>query len=273
MKITHSALVFLATLSPLALASDFLESYEHSHASQKGTPFSHSFGIEPAFTGRDIIVSHTYLEGEAESEHEMEVELEWAFTKRLGVIVELPYLWEDEEGEASFSGLGDIVIVPRVLLVETENFLLTLQAESKLPSGSSSTGGEKAIAPGINLWNDLGYGFTLNSAIAIEHEYEENANALEFGLGLIKTFSTSESGHSDHTGHHHGTAGLLNLHLEVTGESPLNGEEEGDVNLEGIFGVSYALTQSMDVRLGYIFPITTPKEIDYGLTGGLIYHF
>jgi hypothetical protein len=125
MKPIVSALVVSALSSSIATASDFLAPFEHIHMSDSGTPYVHSFGIEPAFTGRDLFIDHTYRVGDGVAEHESELELEWAFTKRLGMIVEVPYVWEDEEGVATGSGFGDLAIVPRALLIESERFLLT----------------------------------------------------------------------------------------------------------------------------------------------------
>lgn len=273
MKRIASALIISTLSAALSTAADFLEPFEHIHLSKSGTPYVHSFGIEPAFTGRDLFIDHTYRVGNGVAEHESEIELEWAFTKRLGMIVELPYVWEDEEGEATGSGFGDLAIVPRALLIESERFLLTAQMEVVLPTGSSRFGGETAIAPGIAMWNDLSNWWTLNSGIAIEHGFDADETELVYGIGLIKSFGEHAADHADHSAHNHATAGLLHLHLEVTGATPLNGDDEGDINLEGLLGISYGLAAGFDIRAGYLFPLTTPGDFDKGFTGGLIFHF
>jgi hypothetical protein len=273
MKPIASALIITTLSASFSTAADFLEPFEHIHLSKSGTPYVHSFGIEPAFTGRDLFIDHTYRVGNGVAEHESEIELEWAFTKRLGMIVELPYVWEDEEGEATGSGFGDLAIVPRALLIESERFLLTAQMEVALPTGSSRFGGETAIAPGIAMWNDLGNWWTLNSGIAIEHGFDADSTELVYGVGLVKSFGEHAADHADHSGHNHATAGLLHLHLEVTGATPLNGDDEGDINLEGLLGISYGLAAGFDIRAGYLFPLTTPRDFDKGFTGGLIFHF
>jgi hypothetical protein len=277
MKSIADALAITALSSTLAAASDFLEPFEHIHMSRSGTPYVHSFGIEPAFTGRDLFIDHTYIRGNGVSEHESEIELEWAFTKRLGMIVEIPYIWEDEEGVGTSSGFGDLAIVPRALLIESERFLLTAQMEVVLPTGSSRFGGDTAIAPGIAMWNDLGNWWTLNSGFAIEHGFDADETEFLFGLGLVKSFGAKHSGQGAkghaHQGHSHSTAGLLHLHLEATGSSPLNGSDQGDINIEGLVGISYGLAAGFDIRAGYLFPITSPKDFDEGFTAGFIFHF
>lgn len=276
MKPLASFLAFAAISSSLASAEGFFEPFEHIHFSKLGAPYVHSFGIEPAFTGRDLFFDYTYSEGEGVTENETELELEWAFTSRLGVIMEVPYIWEDEEGVGSASGFGDFAIVPRALLIETDRFLLTGQVEVVLPTGSSTFGGETAIAPGIAMWNDLGDWWTLNSNIAVEHVFDEDSTELLFGFGFVKSFGERCEKHEKHAGHDHHTssnAGLLNIHLEATGSILLNGSDQGDTTLEGLVGISYGFAAGFDIRAGYLFPITSPKEFDHGFTTGLIFHF
>ena len=283
MKQLAPYVVISAALSSLGLAGDFQKSisnngsdyfapFIHLHASPIGTPYVHSFGIEPASTGRDLFIDHTYINGDGFTEHETEVELEWAFTKRLGVIVEVPYIYEDEEGVQTSKGFGDLAIVPRVLLIDSERFLLNAQIETVLPTGSSSFGGDTAIAPGIATWTDLGNWFTLNSIISVEHTFDTDETELVYGIGLVKSFGENHAGH-DHAQQVSCNTGLLNLHLEITGSTPLNGPDEGDVNLEGLLGISYGLIDNLDIRAGYIAPLTSPNDFSHGFTTGVIFHF
>lgn len=273
MKPITNSFVIAILYPSLATATDFLDPFEHVHLSQRGAPYVHSFGIEPAFTGRDLFLDHSYREGNGVAEHESELELEWAFTKRLGVIMEIPYVWEDEEGVSTTSGLSDFAIVPRALLVESERFLLTAQMEVVLPTGSSTFGGETAITPGVAIWNDLGNFWTLNSIVAVEHVFDEDSTEVLYGLGLVKSFGKKCDSHGDQAQHVHSTAGLLNLHLETIGSTYINGGDEGDINIEGLIGISYGLAPGFDIRAGYLFPLTSPKDFDKGFTAGVIFHF
>lgn len=54
---------------------------------------------------------------------------------------------------------------------------------------------------------------------------------------------------------------------------PLNGADKGELTLEGLVGVSYGFAVGFDLRAGYMFPITSPKEFDQGFTAGVILHF
>ncbi|MFD2256043.1 hypothetical protein ACFSSA_05085 [Luteolibacter algae] len=250
---------------------DWLEPFEHVHFSKSGTPVVHSFGIEPALTGRDFFLSHRYRKGDGTHEHEIEAELEWALTRRLGLIFELPYAYVDEESVGTSEGFGDLAIVPRALVYESERFLLTAQVEVIAPTGDDEIGGETSIAPGFAAWLDLGNWWTLNSQASVEHVFAEDSSEFVFGFGLVKTFG--KSGVATHSHSHHSSVGLLNLHAEVAGTVGLNGDEKGRINAEGLLGISYGLSSRLDIRAAYEFPLTSPEDFDHGVVTGIIYHF
>lgn len=89
----------------------------------------------------------------------------------------------------------------------------------------------------------------------------------------MKSFGEKSVNHGDHDHHADSAAGLLNLHLEANGSTPLNGADRGDINIEGLVGISYGLAAGFDIRAGYMFPITSPKGFDKGFTAGVIFHF
>lgn len=274
---TFFALVIPAHASEIGSVESFLEPFEHLHFSPAGTPIVHSFGIEPAFTGRDLFLNQTWQKNGDTDQYETEIELEWAFTHRLGVILEVPYFYEKTKGAKSASGFGDLAIVPRARLIDSERFMLTGQLEATLPTGSSNFGGETALAPGFSVWNDLGNWFTLNSQFGIEHTFDEDSTEFFFGLGLVKSFGEKPDSHQDHSHHAHDHAddspNLLHLHLELTGSTPLNGDDRGVIELAGLIGISYEISQATDLRLAYQFPLTSPKEFNHAITSGLIFHF
>lgn len=267
----------LTTTLSAEFTSDYFSPFEHIHFTERGTPIIHSFGIEPAFTGRDLFLDYTHLSGDGFTEQESELELEWAFTKRLGIIVEVPYIVEDEKDIGTASGVGDLAIVPRALIIDSGSFMLTAQIETVLPTGSNTFGGETAIAPGIAMWNHLGNWFTVNTQLGIEHVFDEDSTEFFFGFGLVKSFGEKPDLHIGHDHAHdhseHSCAGLFNIHFEVTGGTPINGDDKGDFQVEGLIGLSYGLTAEADVRIGYLFPISSPTDFDHGLTGGVIWHF
>jgi len=256
--------------------STWLEPYRHHHFTERGTPVVHTFNLEPAFTGRDLFLTQRYHSGSDAIEHESELELEWGITRKLGIIFELPYIVEDERSGPTERGFGDLVMVPRVMIHESERLMVTLQTEIGLPTGSNDFGGDTTLAPGIAAWADLGNWWTLQTVLGWENNLDADEGALEFGFGLIKSIDLR--GHSvscahGEGGHHRTHAGLLTFHLEVTGEVGLTDGESGRTDMNGLIGVSHGLDNGLDIRIGYEFPLTRPSDLDYGWVIGANWHF
>ncbi len=282
MKSDIAILILTTTLVSSSIAGDSASltsgdgstHYEHLHFSGRGTPIAHSFNIEPAFTGRDLVATYRHRNGDAVDEQEMELELEWGFTPTFGVIFEMAGIHEDEPGLPTRDGWGDMAVIPRVLLLESERFMLTGQVVMGLPTGSHGFGGDTAIAPGFNSWSDLGNWWTLNSQVAVEHGFDQDSNQLVFGFGLVKTIGSADSHSRCEDGHlHTSMAGLFHLHFEVTGTMGLSGDEKGDTSMEGLIGLSHGLSSSVDLRCGYEFPLSSPSDFDHGIVAGVVWHF
>lgn len=282
MKSQIATLLLTATLissaiagDPVPLASgDHSTDYEHLHFSSSGAPIVHSFNIEPAFTGRDLFATYRHRNGDVVDEQELELELEWGFTQTFGVIIEMAGMRDDELGLPTREGWGDIAVVPRALLHESERFMLTGQVEIELPTGSHGFGSDTAIAPGLNAWLDLGDWWTLNSQVAVEHAFDHDRNELVFGFGLVKTIGSADTHSHCAEGHNHrDMAGLFHLHFEVTGTMGLSGDEQGDTGMEGLIGLSYGLNSGVDLRCGYEFPLSSPSDFDHGVVAGIVWHF
>lgn len=249
----------------------------HSHFSPLGTPRVHPFRVEPAFTNRDLLVDYNYHSKSDEDECEIEMELEWPLTRRLGLILEVPYAFVDPKDNGSFDGIGDIGIGSRVLLLEYERALLALSLEIETPTGDSDKGlgrGETAIAPSISAWLDLDNWWVGNVQLGSEHEVSSSENELFFRTALIHTLPSGNYHLGEHDDHIHGfPPGLLSLILEIDGTVDIAAEDSGHVETEGIFGALYSISEHADLRLGYVFPFSKSQELNGGFTCGLIWHF
>ena len=253
----------------------------HCHFSPRGTPLIHPFHVEPAFAQRDLLVDYSFGAGTDEDEHEIEVELEWALSRRLALVVEVPYHFLNPADGRAEDGLGDLAFAPRALLAEYQRFLLAFGLEIETSTGDEDRGlgrGEAAVAPSFSFWCDLGHWWVLNAQVGTEHATDSGDAELLFRASLIHTLGYQEvqgSAHADHDHEHdHGLPpGLLSLILEVDGTLGLAGDEDGDIEAEGIIGAYYGLSEHMDLRAGYRFPLTRSQELNSGLTAGAIWHF
>lgn len=268
-----------------SLAGGWTDPWVHSDFSPRGTPFVHMFGLEPAFLDRDLFVDYAFTAADGEDESELALELEYALTRRLGVVIEAPLLsLNPDEGETE-SGLGDAAIAPRALLVETDRFLLSGNLEITFPTGSESRGlggGEVAIAPSVSTWLDLGNWVTFSTQVGTEHGTESGDSELFYAAALTYSFRGPAlfPGHADvHAGHAHGYGashfppGLTSVILEYTGRTALSGDDADRSTGEVLFGLSHVLTENLEIRGAYQLPVGGVRDIDYGYVLSVIYHF
>ena len=135
-----------------ALRGGWLEEWPHSHFSRLGTPMVHFFFTEPAGPERDLIVDYLYTKGADGKEHEVATELEWALTRRIGIILEVPGLVLNPSDGVQEIGFGDLIVAPRFLLADFDRFMLSANVEVSTPTGDEERGlgaGETLLAPSL----------------------------------------------------------------------------------------------------------------------------
>lgn len=139
----------------------FVGQFVETHRSSSGTPWVHPFTIEPPQLHRDLFMFYKYTkdaEGTTTDEHELEIHLDWAITRRFGILVAAPYLGLIGPDDQA-TGFGDMEIAPRVVLVESERFFLATNIFITVPTGDETLdlgAGETNIAPYLTTWHDLG---------------------------------------------------------------------------------------------------------------------
>lgn len=272
----HDPLPLPAPLGLLNPTEAWLDPWPHTHLSRRGTPLVHLFRTEPAYLGRDLLLDVTVLDGAEGTEVELEAELEWAFSRRIGLAVEAPLAWRNAD-EGSEAGIGDLGLAPRLLLAETDRLFLSLSVGLELPTGNEDRGlgaGEAVVAPSLLTWVDLGGGIALSASAGIEHGLETDSDTFVWGAGLTIPIDLSgRAGDAAEAGLRHVPAGLVSLIAEIRGELPLDGEEEGSGTGEVIFGASWSVSPRLEVRGGVVLPAWTPREFDAGAIFGVIVHF
>lgn len=218
-------------------------------------------------------------DGDDGQEYEFEAELEYAFTRRLGIVIEAGYAWLDPDAAPGEDGIGDVAVAPRFLLLDYDQFLLSANLEFEFPTGDEDRdlgAGETIIATSLSAWMDLGNNFTFQGNIGLEHGLSSDSDAFTWGGSLAYTIFTKGQPDvmtADGAVRSHFPEGQLSLIAELTGEHPLDGDEEGQGTAAWLFGASYSLTPSLDLRAGVSIPAWSPQEFDNSAVFGLIMHF
>jgi len=252
---------------PLALGMNFSRGWracpDHAHQSRCGTPYIHAFHTEPAFLGRDLLL-HAEREGD---EHAVEAEVEWALTRRLLLVAELPYEWTDQG-----DGVGDAGLGLRGLLLETDRLLLSGQLGFELPTADGALGaGETVVTPGLLAWADLGGWVTAQAGLNFACGAQSHETEVSWGAVLTKSLPFPPlvgSRHAD--GHAH--ASVLSLILEGRGSYVLSGPEEGASSHEALLGVLAPFTSDVEIRTGWTLRWDDEADAASGWVVGFVLH-
>ena len=259
---------------------DWLTPWAHSHYSERGTPYVHVFNIEPAFLGRELFLSYGSARGSEGDEAEFEMELEWAFTRRIGMVLEAPLIQLDPSGANSESGLGDIATAARALLVESADFLLAGNLELSIPTGDEDLGlgnGEASWAPSFSAWFDLRNRLQASVQIGAESGMDSGDSEFFYNAALVYILQTHDV-HPETVpdrGHKgaHSLLGVTSGILEFNGRTSLDSPSNGHSSAELLIGAAYNMTSSVEVRGAFQFPVGGHQEHDSSFTLGLVYHF
>lgn len=230
----------------------------HDHSTNGGTGRSryiHPLTVEAAFNDNDFFFDYVFSSFDDEDEHEIEIEIEIALTRRLGIVFETAFEFENEEGSTN-EGFADFAVAARFVLVEFNNFISTANLEFEIPTGDSDfSSNELVLSPGLLTWFDLGNGFTLNTAIGLEIGTQSEEFEFSFEGALIKDFG-----------------GPVALTLESRNTVGLRDEERGEVTSEATLGGIYRFSNSTAIRLGWSFPISS-DEFNGGAIASFNYSF
>ncbi len=245
------------------LTKDWFAPVAHAHESANGAPFIHPLTLETAFTGRKLFLDYGYSTGTEEREIEYEIELELALTRRLGILLELPFLNLEESGESSEEGFGNIGVAGRALLLEHENFLLSFNLEFGLPTGEGEVSdNEYSVEPSLLAWINLGNNWSLQTALGYEYAFQSDESELFFDAALIYNIGTAFTPQDS-----------LSATFEISNEIGLSNDESGDTTTSGVAGLIYNWNENFTFRGGYTFPLSNRREFSKGFTLGIIHEF
>ncbi len=265
---------------PGGFLEELFEPASHTHFTRRGTPLVHLFLTEPATIHQDLFLDYRIgnnFHGGTD-EQELEFEMEYALTKRLGMVIEVPYVGLNPVTDPNTSGFADIAVAGRALLVDRDTFFLSANLEIEIPTGDADRElgrGEVALASTITTWLDLGNWTVLHGQFGPEIGLESGDTEFIHRLALTKSFQgpvmfgrgcrnfSRSNGGDEHEEHEeHFEPGFTSLILEMTGVTGLSGEEAGQTFIELLPGISYTPVEQIEFRFGVRFPLFKPKRLD-----------
>lgn len=132
---------------------------------ESGAPRQGWLGTADGFFTREAHLAYTYVDGDGSDFHQGLARLHYPFTRRLWAGLEVPF-YQDFGGSSDF---GDVTLNTQLMLVEKRNVSLNAGVGWRMPTGSSSFGNEIfAAQPQLNLFTEVGGGFSLRGRVAYE---------------------------------------------------------------------------------------------------------
>jgi hypothetical protein len=132
---------------------------------ESGAPRQGWLGTADGFFTREAHLAYTYIDAEGAEFHQGLARFHYPFSRRLWAGLEVPF-YQDLGGESDF---GDITLTTQVMLAETRNVSLNAGVGWRLPTGSESFGNNVfAAQPQLNLFTDIGSGFSFRGRVAYE---------------------------------------------------------------------------------------------------------
>ena len=246
----------------------------HTHFSELGTPYVHPFTIEPPQIHQDVFFIYKFTENaDGSDEFEAEPHVDWALTKRLGILFASPLVGNRQPNGIHNVGPGDLEIAPRVMWIERDRFILASNFFITVPTGDETRdlgAGETTLAPFITTWHDLGDWNSLLLNFGPEVGAESGHTSMIYSFSLTHSWLgeaiLGEEEHIEHGeagGHEHAQhfePGMKTIYLEMNGETQLDGAEQTLIEL--LPGFSYVLAESAELRFGVLFPVTEVKRFD-----------
>lgn len=256
---------------------ELFQPVNHTHFSQRGTPYVHPFTFEPPQIHQDAFFIYKFTENSMEGSDEFETEahLDWALTKRIGFVFASPLVGNRQDDGTHNVGMGDLEIAPRLMLIEEDSFILASNFFITVPTGNQDRdlgAGEVTLNPLLTTWHDLGNWNTLLLNFGPEVGVDSGAASMRYGCSLTHSWQgpavLGDEGHNWHDEHdqshdhaRHFAPGMQTLYLEFNGETPLD-DSSAPTLLELMPGFSYVLTESAEIRFGVLLPVSDTKRFD-----------
>ena len=216
----------------------------------------------------DSIYRRVHDSEEKAREYTVRLEGEYAFHPTFSIEIDVPFVFLDASGESPDSNLDDVEIGLKLanFVFEEYGVLLGYGIEFGLPTGDDGKDIGSNNSFEIEPFFDVGYrcgdlevvGFASFGMPTNQGDGEEVENEFGYQVSTLYHLTPRVAGH-----------------LELDGETELNGDGEGETVVNITPAVSVAPLESRDLRVaaGVSFPVTGGEEVEIQTIFSLFYHF
>lgn len=210
-----------------------------------GAPRQGWLATADGFFTREVHLAANYTAASGPDAWGVLARFHYPFSRRLWAGLEVPFYQE----VANRGNFGDITLTTQVMLAETRNLSINAGVGWRLPTGASLQGnGRFAAQPQVNLWTDVGKGFSLRGRIAYEFADGDRPDDFVLNAAIGQTF----------TPHDAAPLGDLTWYAAVNYRQPTSGGGPAFVSITP--GMRTHLGNNLFLLFGVDFPVTDRRN-------------
>lgn len=209
-----------------------------------GAPRQGWLATADGFFTREAHLAYDYVNGSGFDRHQVLARFNHPISRRLWAGIEVPF-YQQSRGSSNF---GDITLTTLVMLHESRNLSVNAGVGWRLPTGTVALGNNVfAAQPQINLWSDIGKGFSLRGRVGYELNNSGRADNFVLNATIGQTF----------TKHSEAPLGDLTWYVASNWRQPTNG---GRAFVSITPGMRTHLGGNLFLLAGVEFPVVNTRD-------------
>lgn len=157
---------------------------------ESGAPRQGWLNTADGFFTREAHLAYDYVDGDDGDAHQVLARFHHPLSRRLWAGLEVPF-YQEAGGRSDF---GDVTLTTQLMLAETRNLSLNAGVGWRIPTGSASFGNNVfAVQPQLNIWTDLGGGFSGRGRIAYEFADSGGRDSFVLNAALGQTVTPHDA--------------------------------------------------------------------------------
>ncbi len=214
-----------------------------------GAPRQGWLATADGFFTREVHLAYDYTDANNVDAHEGLVRFHYPLSRRLWAGVTVPFYQNVGNRSGRVEGFGDLTLTTQVMLHETRNLSVNAGVGWRLPTGAARLGNRVfAAQPQVNLWSDVGKGFSLRGRVAYEFADSNQPDSFVLNGAIGQTVTP----HSD------APFGDLTWYVAGNWREPVNGRGSSFVSVTP--GVRTHMGGNLFLLAGVELPVTDNRN-------------
>lgn len=206
-----------------------------------GAPRQGWLATADGFFTREVHLAAAYSDAPGPDSWGVLGRFHYPLSRRLWAGIEVPF-YQEAGGSGDF---GDITVTTQVMLAETRNLSVNAGVGWRVPTGSVRQGNNVfAAQPQLNLWTDVGHGFSLRGRVAYEFADRNVPDSFVLNAAVGQTV----------TPHSNAPFGDLTWYVSANWREPTSGLGSSFVSITP--GVRTHVGGNLFLLAGVEFPVT-----------------